>query len=222
MSPMGKLSKYFAVVSVALLIVLAVSPMKDFFREWKGYQYTYNQLITKLPQRVKPAEIGIKQIWVQKFDRVDRCETCHLGLKEDALVNAKEPFVHIRASIMTSRNSDVRCAMAGREWQRIQGVGRECQILGSTNASQRLHRIVVRQMSQGRECSGSSRPQRRPQACAGIELRGMPQDRRVPETVGASSQRNRIQSKPGMARQLAQESETVLSRHKNAEFPSQR
>ncbi len=89
---MGKLSKYFAVVSVALLIVLAVSPMKDFFREWKGYQYAYNQLITKLPQRVKPAEIGIKQIWVQKFDRVDRCETCHLGLKEDALVNAKEPF----------------------------------------------------------------------------------------------------------------------------------
>ena len=89
---MGKLSKYFAITSVALLIVLAVSPMKDFFREWKGYQYAYNQLIAKLPQRVKPAEIGIKQIWVQKLDRVDRCETCHLGLKEEALLDAKEPF----------------------------------------------------------------------------------------------------------------------------------
>ena len=89
---MGKLSKYFAVASVALLIVLAVSPMKDFFREWKGYQYAYNQLIAKLPQRVKPTEIGIKQIWLQKLDRVDRCETCHLGLKEAALINAKEPF----------------------------------------------------------------------------------------------------------------------------------
>ena len=89
---MGKLSKYFAIISVALLIVLAVSPMKDFFREWKGYQYAYNQLIAKLPQRVKPAEIGIKQIWVQKLDRVDRCETCHLGLKEEALLDAKEPF----------------------------------------------------------------------------------------------------------------------------------
>ncbi len=89
---MGNLSKYFAVVSVALLIILAVSPMKDFFREWKGYQYAYNRLVATLPQRVKTAEIGIKQIWVQKLDRVDRCETCHLGLKEEALKNAKQPF----------------------------------------------------------------------------------------------------------------------------------
>lgn len=89
---MGTLAKYFAVVSVALLIVLAVSPLKDFFHEWKGYQYVYNGLIATLPQRVKPAEIGIKQIWVQKLDRVDRCETCHLGLKEDALKDAQEPF----------------------------------------------------------------------------------------------------------------------------------
>jgi mono/diheme cytochrome c family protein len=89
---MGNLSKYFAVASVALLIVLAVSPMKDFFREWKGYQYAYNRLVATLPQRVKPAEIGIKQIWVQKLDRVDRCETCHLGLQESALRDAKEPF----------------------------------------------------------------------------------------------------------------------------------
>ncbi len=89
---MGNLAKYFAAISVTLLIVLAVSPMKDFFREWKGYQYEYNRLITTLPQRVKPAEIGIKQIWVQNLNRVDRCETCHLGLNETSLKNAKEPF----------------------------------------------------------------------------------------------------------------------------------
>ena len=89
---MGTMGKYFAVVSVAMLIVLAVSPLKDFFREWKGYQYAYNRLVATLPERVQPAEIGIKQIWVQKLNRVDRCETCHLGLKEAALVNAEEPF----------------------------------------------------------------------------------------------------------------------------------
>lgn len=89
---MGKLGKYFAAVSVGMLIVLAVSPMKDFFREWKGYQYEFNRLITTLPQRVKPTEIGIKQIWVQKLNRVDRCETCHLGVNTPALKDAKEPF----------------------------------------------------------------------------------------------------------------------------------
>ncbi len=89
---MGTLAKYFAFVSIGFLVILAVAPLKDFFREWKGYQYEYNRLITTLPQRVKPAEIGIKQTWVQKLDRIDRCETCHLGMRESALTSAPEPF----------------------------------------------------------------------------------------------------------------------------------
>jgi len=89
---MDKLRISFAVSSVAFLLVLAISPLKDFFREWRFYQHRYNQLIAGLPQRVKPTKIGIKQIWIQKLDRIDRCVTCHLGLKEKALREAKQPF----------------------------------------------------------------------------------------------------------------------------------
>lgn len=79
-------------MSIIFLGILAVSPFKDFFREWKFYQYKYNNLVADLPQKVKPAEIGIKQIWNQKLDRVDRCVTCHLGLKLEALKDAKQPY----------------------------------------------------------------------------------------------------------------------------------
>ncbi len=89
---MNKFRVAFAVSSVVLLIVLAVSPLKDFFREWKRYQLRYDDVISQLPQRINPAEIGIKQIWAQKLDRVDRCTTCHLGLDEKALENAEQPF----------------------------------------------------------------------------------------------------------------------------------
>ncbi|MEK6569996.1 MAG: cytochrome c3 family protein, partial [Bacteroidota bacterium] len=89
---MDRLRIYFAISSVAFLGVLAISPLKDFFREWKWCQYEYNRLIADLPQRLKPAEIGIKQIWARKLDRVDRCITCHLGLKEKALSEARQPF----------------------------------------------------------------------------------------------------------------------------------
>jgi mono/diheme cytochrome c family protein len=89
---MKNLRKYFAAFSVLFLIVLAISPLKDYFREWKLYQYQYNALIAELPQKVKPVDIGIKQIWNQKFDRVDRCVTCHVGIKEEALKDAKQPF----------------------------------------------------------------------------------------------------------------------------------
>ena len=72
---MKNLRKIFAVISVLFLLVLAVSPMKDYFREWRRYQTTYNTYIEGLPQRVKPAEPGIRQIWVRKLDRIDRCVT---------------------------------------------------------------------------------------------------------------------------------------------------
>ena len=89
---MDNLKTYFAISSVVFLVVLAISPLKDFFREWKLYQYKYNDLVKELPQRAKPADIGIKQIWVRELDKIDRCVTCHLGLKEDALREAKQPF----------------------------------------------------------------------------------------------------------------------------------
>ncbi|HET7152727.1 MAG TPA: cytochrome c [Candidatus Kapabacteria bacterium] len=89
---MNKLRIYFAVLSALFLIVLAISPLKDFTRAWKSYQEQYNKLITTLPQRVAPTEIGIKQIWVQDLDRVDRCTTCHLGMKNNALKDAPQPF----------------------------------------------------------------------------------------------------------------------------------
>ena len=89
---MGNLRKVFALVAVLFLLVLAVAPMKDSMREWRRYQSSYNKYLEGLPQRVKPVDPGIRQIWVRKLDRVDRCVTCHLGLKEPALRNAPEPY----------------------------------------------------------------------------------------------------------------------------------
>ncbi|MBI3110281.1 MAG: c-type cytochrome [Ignavibacteriales bacterium] len=89
---MTKLRLSFALSGVVFFVVLAIAPLKDFFREWKWYQYEYNGLITELPRRVKPAEIGIKQLWVRGLDRIDRCGTCHLGLSEPALQQARQPF----------------------------------------------------------------------------------------------------------------------------------
>lgn len=89
---MKRLWKVLGLVAIVQFVVLAVSPLKDYFREWKRYQMEYNEYIQNLPQRVKPVELGIRQIWVRKFDRVDRCVTCHLGLSEPALKDAPEPF----------------------------------------------------------------------------------------------------------------------------------
>jgi mono/diheme cytochrome c family protein len=106
---MKKLRITFAASSIALLVILAVAPLKDYFREWKSYQWKYDEMIQQLPQRVNPTEIGIKQIWSAKLGRVDRCTTCHLGTSEPALASADEPFrAHAR---MHHKPDDFGCTV---------------------------------------------------------------------------------------------------------------
>jgi cytochrome c1 len=86
----------FGVVSVALLIALAIAPAKDHFSEWRGYQRGYLSLIrdrgdaVSLRRRFQP---GIQQVWLPQLGVVDRCTTCHEGLKEASLTDVStQPF----------------------------------------------------------------------------------------------------------------------------------
>ena len=86
----------FGVVSVVLLIALAVAPAKDFFSEWRGYQRGYLSFIRDRADAVtlrRHFAPGIQQIWLPELGVVDRCTTCHEGLKEASLVDVStQPF----------------------------------------------------------------------------------------------------------------------------------
>ena len=86
----------FGVVSGVLLIVLAIAPAKDHFSQWHGYQNGYLSLIrdrgdaVSMRRRFQP---GIQQIWLPEVGVVDRCATCHEGLKEASLADVgMQPF----------------------------------------------------------------------------------------------------------------------------------
>jgi len=86
----------FGVVSLALLLALAIAPAKEHFSQWHSYQRHYLSLIhdrgdaISLRRRFEP---GIHQIWLPELGVVDRCTTCHLGLKEASLADvAQQPF----------------------------------------------------------------------------------------------------------------------------------
>ena len=90
---------WFAVVSVVFLAVLAVSPVKDYFRPYRHYQQDYRQRLLAAAgtsQELKQArslETGVRQVWLRDFeDRVDRCTTCHLGVDQAQMADAPQPF----------------------------------------------------------------------------------------------------------------------------------
>ena len=92
----GNSASAFGTLSGVLLILLAVVPAKDYFREWLGYQKQYLRLIhgrgdaTSLSRRFQG---GLQQIWMPELGVVDRCTTCHTALKEASLADVKtQPF----------------------------------------------------------------------------------------------------------------------------------
>jgi mono/diheme cytochrome c family protein len=75
-------------LSAILLISLAIAPAKNHFSEWRHYQNGYLQLISTRSDAItlrRHIEPGLQQIWQPELGVVDRCTTCHLGLKEASL-----------------------------------------------------------------------------------------------------------------------------------------
>jgi mono/diheme cytochrome c family protein len=86
----------FGVVSLLLLISLAIAPAKNHFSEWRHYQNQYLAMVRTRGDAVtlqRHFHAGIQQIWLPQLGAVDRCTTCHVGLKEASLADVStQPF----------------------------------------------------------------------------------------------------------------------------------
>lgn len=89
---MGKWWRAYAVLGVLTVAVLALSPAKSYFSEWRFYQRTFNRLARELPVKVPEVQLGLKQIWIEEAGRIDRCISCHVGYDNPDLGSLPQPF----------------------------------------------------------------------------------------------------------------------------------
>ena len=86
----------FGTVSLVFLASLAIAPAKNFFSEWRHYQNGYLRTIRNRSDAntlQRHFQGGIQQIWLPGLDVVDRCTSCHVGLKEGSLADVSaQPF----------------------------------------------------------------------------------------------------------------------------------
>ncbi len=75
---------------------MAIAPAKTFFSEWRHYQHGYLSLIRNRSEAntlQRHFQSGIQQIWLPELGVVDRCTSCHVGLKEAGLTDfATQPY----------------------------------------------------------------------------------------------------------------------------------
>ncbi len=92
----GDSVRAFGVVSLVFLISLAIAPAKNHFSEWRHYQHGYLKMIRNRSDAVtlqRHFKGGIQQIWLPDLDVVDRCTSCHVGMKEASLADVStQPF----------------------------------------------------------------------------------------------------------------------------------
>jgi mono/diheme cytochrome c family protein len=84
----------FATTSVLFLIALAISPVKDFLREWKHYKRAYAAFAETRPDTKRllaDYRPEIDQIWIPEMGVVDRCTTCHQGITQPSLLDSSVP-----------------------------------------------------------------------------------------------------------------------------------
>jgi cytochrome c1 len=80
----------FGVVSVIFLASLAIAPAKNFFSEWRHYQHGYLKMVRNRSDAntlQRHFQGGIQQVWLPELSVVDRCNSCHVGLKEASLAD---------------------------------------------------------------------------------------------------------------------------------------
>lgn len=89
----------FALSSVVCLVVLAISPVKDYFREYRQYQEEYRRRLiaaagtSRELRRAQQETVRVRQLWVPELDdRVDRCVSCHLGVEDPGMASEPQPF----------------------------------------------------------------------------------------------------------------------------------
>jgi cytochrome c1 len=92
----GDSVRAFGVVSLVFLASLAIAPAKNFFSEWRHYQNGYLRMIRNRSDAItlqRHFQGGIQQIWLPELGVVDRCTSCHVGLKEAGLTDVgTQPF----------------------------------------------------------------------------------------------------------------------------------
>jgi cytochrome c1 len=92
----GDSVRAFGVVSAVFLCSIAIAPAKNHFSEWRHYQHGYLKMIRNRSDANtlrRHFEGGIQQIWLPDLGVVDRCTSCHVGMKEPALRDVStQPF----------------------------------------------------------------------------------------------------------------------------------
>jgi cytochrome c2 len=97
-----------AIAGVALLIATGLFFWRDRQRDWRYYQWEFENVVRQKFGAQKAATVpeGLQQMWVAELRRADRCVTCHQGITWKGMETADHPHRTHPAAILASHPID--------------------------------------------------------------------------------------------------------------------
>lgn len=87
---------WYVVSSVLCVVFIAWAVVIDETPEWKDHQRTFYKMLAEKMEDPNLAKIRPKMqgMWMKTFfsEKIDRCQTCHLGIDKAAFSDAPQPF----------------------------------------------------------------------------------------------------------------------------------
>lgn len=86
------------VSGMVLLIFALLAAYREMTPEWKRYQLEYKKMVFSKAkddatrEKAKALPVEVQQQYLASLHRVDRCASCHLGVENPLMENAKLPF----------------------------------------------------------------------------------------------------------------------------------
>jgi mono/diheme cytochrome c family protein len=86
------------IAGVVLLAFTLFAAYKEMNPEWKAYQKEYKELLVKgtrdeaTKKKARELETNIQQLYLGGLKRIDRCTSCHVGIENPLMANAKVPY----------------------------------------------------------------------------------------------------------------------------------
>jgi mono/diheme cytochrome c family protein len=102
---------------LAFLLALAISPVKDYWREWRQSKRDYLKFAGSRPDTknlLASFHSGMDQIWIPELNVVDRCTTCHQGIAQTSLLDQSVPQPYRAHPAIPHRVKDWGCVVCHR------------------------------------------------------------------------------------------------------------
>ncbi len=160
-----------------LVLVLAISPVKDFRAEWKHYKRSFVKFAQGRPDTKKllaDYNPNIDQVWLPGMNVVDRCTTCHQGMTQPSLADSSVPQPFRAHPPIPHNVRDWGCTMCHRGQgpaTEVAEAHRNHSCLGTADSSRPFFAGLLRKLSSRRHQRNAA-THARPGTAFAVELPG--------------------------------------------------